>query len=86
VDEPEIIVSKLSTRVQIEDVAVDIDIYRLDSDEAWTLEIVDEGGGSTVWDDKFPTDEVALTEALRALEEGGIESFTVKDSLPPTIH
>ena len=43
---------------------VRIDIYRLETTD-WSLEVVDEAGTSTVWDDLFPTDQAALDEALK---------------------
>lgn len=84
--EPEIVVSKLSARVTSDDKTVTIEIYRLESDSAWTLEVVDEGGGSTVWDDKFPTEQAAFKEATDAIEKEGIESFIVESTINPTIH
>ena len=84
--EPEIVVSKLSARVTSGDKTVSIEIYRLESDSTWTLEVVDEGGGSTVWDDKFPTEKAAFKEATDALEKEGIESFIVESTINPTIH
>ena len=35
----------------------------------WILEIVDAENTSHVWDEHFETDQQALTEALRALDE-----------------
>jgi len=48
-----IIVSPLSTKIKDENTYVDIEIYRGEVDDFWTLEVVDEKGGATVWDDKF---------------------------------
>ena len=39
----------------------------------WILEVVDEDGNSTVWDDTFPTDEAAFEEFRRTLDEEAIE-------------
>ena len=44
--------------------AVEIEIYE-DGKGGWLLEVVDEFGNSTVWDDSFPTDNAALAEALQ---------------------
>ncbi|WP_089958705.1 UPF0149 family protein [Limnohabitans sp. 2KL-3] len=49
-------------------------IYRL-PDTQWSLEVVDEQGTSTVWDDLFETDNQALQEALMAIETEGIGHF-----------
>ena len=49
-------------------------IYRLETTD-WSLEVVDETGASTVWDDLFPTDQAALDEALKTIREEGIRTF-----------
>lgn len=53
---------------------VQIEIYE-DGKGGWLLEVVDEYGNSTVWDDPFQSDRDALDEALRTIEEEGIESL-----------
>jgi uncharacterized protein len=46
------------------------------ADPLRSLEIVAEDRTSTVWDEQFPSDEAALAEALRAIKEDGIRSFS----------
>jgi hypothetical protein len=48
--------------------------YRLETTD-WSLEVVDETGTSTVWDDSFSTDQAALDEALKTIREEGIKTF-----------
>jgi len=81
-----IIESPLSTKINDESTYVDIEIYRGGDDDFWTLEVVDETGGSTVWDDKFPTDEAALKEALETIEDEGLASFMQDEVKMPTKH
>jgi hypothetical protein len=50
---------------------VSVEIYTHE-DGGWILEVVDEFNNSTVWDDSFATDQVALDEALRTIREEGI--------------
>lgn len=70
----ELVISPLSRSVTEKSHTVQVDIYRgLDTD--WTLEVVDEFGNSTVWDDTFTSDKAALDEALRTIREEGIESL-----------
>ena len=57
--------------------AVQIYIYRGPQDAGWILELEDQTGGSTVWDGTFATDQAALDEAMRAIEQDGIASFSV---------
>jgi len=75
--EPQIIDSPLSRVVEEGGVRVDVRIYRLENTK-WSLEIVAENGTSTVWDDLFLSDEVALSGALKAIEEDGIMSVAKK--------
>jgi len=76
-EEPELINSTLERQVIQGDLAVSIFIYRAETEDTWLLEIEDHRGGSTVWDERFPTDQAALDTALQAIEEDGLESFTV---------
>jgi hypothetical protein len=72
--QPQIIKSPLSRVVEEGGVSVDVRICRLDN-TGWSLEIVAEDGTSTVWDDLF-SHEIALVEALKAIKENGIRSFS----------
>ncbi len=67
--------SPLERKVERDGVWVKICIYRGEGDPVWLLEVEDHRGGSTVWDDRFETDQAALDEALRSIDEDGIESF-----------
>jgi uncharacterized protein len=60
---------------------VDIQIYD-DGKNGWLLEVVDEFGNSTVWNESFPTDNIALAEALNTIDTEGIAS--VIGSVPTT--
>jgi uncharacterized protein len=68
------IFSSLSQRVVRDGTAVEIQIYD-DGKGGWLLEVVDEFGSSTVWDDPFPTDSAALAEALNTIDTEGIASM-----------
>jgi len=70
VSDPKVIQSALSRN----GTEVRIYIYRLETTD-WSLEVVDETGTSTVWDDLFPTDQAALDEALKTIREEGIGTF-----------
>ena len=72
--EPDFIESPLSQSVTRNGVAVRVEIYG-DSQGGWILEIVDAENASHVWDEHFETDQLALTEALRALDEEPLEFF-----------
>lgn len=74
-DEIKIIQSPLEQRYESNGRYLLIQIYRSE-DSPWVLEIVDDLGGSTVWDDEFVTDQEALDCAIKEIESVGIESFT----------
>ena len=72
--DPKLIHSALSCTIREDGTEIHIDIYRLETAD-WSLEVVDETGASTVWDDLFPTDQAALDEALKTIREEGIRTF-----------
>ena len=73
--EPELINSPLEREITISGTTVKIWIYRSETETGWILEVEGHLGGSTVWDDRFASDNEALDAAMAALEEDGIESF-----------
>ena len=81
--DPNIVSSGLSRRVVIEGHTLQVDIYRLETDHSWSLEIVDEDGTSTVWEDLFPSDQAALDEALKAIEKEGLSGFRDPGNVVP---
>ncbi len=66
--ESDFIDSPLSQRVTRNGVEVRVEIYG-DAQGGWILEIVDADDTSHLWDAHFETDQQALAEALRALDE-----------------
>jgi hypothetical protein len=83
-EEPEIIASRLSGPFTQENISVEVLIYRLETDEEWTLEVVDDQGTSTVWSETFETDKVAHEEFLRTVQAEGIITFLSKPN--STLH
>jgi hypothetical protein len=75
-DDPQIESSPLCTSVTRDGITVRVEIYRIaGSGEGWSLEVVDQDGGSTVWSDLFATDRDAYAEFTQTLEMEGIRSF-----------
>ena len=77
-DDP--LLSPLSQRVTRGAQAVQVDIYE-DGDGNWILEIIDDYDNATIWEESFTLEEDALDEALRAIDEEGIETF-----IGPNLH
>jgi hypothetical protein len=83
-DDPELEFSPLCESVTRDGISVRVEIYRLvGGSEGWSLEVIDQEGASTVWDDTFPTDKDAYTEFQRTLETEGIRSFAERPSGRP---
>jgi len=61
-DEHDLIHSPLQQNYTVGTHTVEICIYRMPN-TAWALEVIDEHGNSTVWDDKFRTDQAARRSA-----------------------
>jgi uncharacterized protein len=66
--------SPLAQSVTREGKTVRVDIYE-DGEGGWLLEVVDGYGNSTVWEDRFESDRAALDEALKTIDEDGIDSL-----------
>jgi hypothetical protein len=78
-DDFEVEMSSLSEELTADGKTVKVDIYRGDTG-GWILEVVDEFGNSTVWDDEFDTDSAALDEAKATIKDEGIGSLIGIDS------
>ena len=66
--------SPLSQSITRDGKTVQVRIYE-DGEGGWLLEVLDEHLNSTVWDDPFLSDKDALDEALKAIDEEGIDSL-----------
>jgi hypothetical protein len=53
---------------------LEIVIYE-DGEGQWLLQVVNDADVSTCWTQSFETDQAALNEALKAIEENSIEYF-----------
>ena len=76
-DEFKIINSPLSRTITRDGTAIEVQIYRGENDPEWILEVVDQAGGSTVWDDTFATEQDALNEVFQTIAAEGISCFLV---------
>lgn len=72
---PNIVTSGLSRRVIRDGITVELAIYRLESGTEWSLEVVNAAGTSIVWEDLFPSDDVANEVFLRTIDEEGMTAF-----------
>ncbi|WP_027961174.1 hypothetical protein [Halomonas halodenitrificans] len=73
--EPELIQSPVSQAVTYDGHTLQVEIYRLEGEPDWVLEVVNEDGASHVWDDRFVSDQAALEAVHEAVSEEGIDAF-----------
>lgn len=78
--DPTIIDSPLSQTISQDGITVQVAIFRLESETKWSLEVVNEAGTSTVWEDPFDTDADAFDAFRRAVEAEGMETFLDDDA------
>lgn len=78
-DDFEVEMSPLCQELTADGKTVKVDIYRGDAG-GWILEVVDEFGNSTVWEDEFDTDAAALGEAKATIRDDGIDTLIGIDS------
>ena len=76
-DDIELIHSPLTQTHRAQGHTLSIEIYR-GAGEPWILEVVDELGTSTVWDERFETDSAALKAALAAIAAEGAHHFVTE--------
>lgn len=74
-DDPEIIMSELCTEVEVDGHFLTVEIYRSEIDAGWILEVINEFGTSTVFDNRFIADGMAWREFEKTLKEDGLLAF-----------
>lgn len=78
--DPEIIMSPLCREISGDGTRIQVDIYSVEDESGWFLEVIDEENASTVWDDPFDTHQEALDAMMEIMEKDGIRSFLESDS------
>ena len=81
--DPNIVTSSLSRTVTVDGVTVVVNIYRLEHEPQWALEVVNEIGTSTVWNAPFDTDEEANDAFQLTVDEEGMEAFLDRTNVIP---
>ena len=78
--DPKLVSSSYAGPVTRQGVTVRLEIYRLDDDLQWVLEVVNENGTSTVWDELFDTDSAAYAAFQSTVEDEGMSAFLDESS------
>ena len=84
-EDPVIITSDLSRTVDEDGITVEVNIFRLETENHWHLEVVNEAGTSTVWEDTFATEELAFDVFTRTVETESMSAF-LGETVPPALH
>jgi len=80
--DPELVRSSFSGPLTCQAITVRLKIYRLENDPKWLLEVVNERGTSTVWDDLFDTDAAAYEAFEATVEQEGMAAFLDETEAP----
>lgn len=82
-EEPNLVTSGKSRRIVVDGYPFTIDIFRLENDTTWTLEVVDHENNSHVWDEQFASDTEARDVAVKTIEEEGALAFMRGNNVIP---
>jgi DNA polymerase III alpha subunit (gram-positive type) len=82
-EEPNLVTSSKSQKVLVDGYVFSIEIYRLEGETEWTLEVVDYENSSHVWDELFKSDNDARDAALKDLESEGALAFMRTSNVIP---
>lgn len=74
-EEIEIEISPLGCEYSLDGKTVQVEIYRGAEEPGWILEVVDELGNSTVWEEPLETDQAALDQFYATIKEEGLDSL-----------
>ena len=81
--DPNIVRSGLSRSVTADGLTVEVEIYRLEDQPGWALEVIDQDGTSTVWEVPFLTDEQAFGAFETALRQEGMAALIGRSNVIP---
>jgi hypothetical protein len=82
-EELNLVTSGKSTRVVIDGSPFSIDIFRMENDTTWTLEVIDQQNTSHVWDEQFQSDAEARDVAVKTIEAEGAIAFMRGNNVIP---
>ena len=83
--EPNLVTSGKSQQIVVDGYPFSIEIYRLEGEKTWTLEVVDLDNASHVWDEQFKSDKDARNAALQEIESEGPLAFMRGDNIIPFV-
>jgi len=86
-DKPgKVVVSSLSRQFTADGFTVDVQIYKVEGNEGWTLEVGIDSETSVMWTIAFPTEQSAWEEFEQAVNTVGLRPLIEDDGPMATIH
>ena len=82
-DEPNLVTSGKSQHIVVDGYPFSIEIYRLEDEKIWALEVVDHENTSHVWEEQFKSDKDARNAALQEIENEGPLTFMRGNNVIP---
>ena len=82
-EDPNLVTSGKSRQVVIDDFPFSIEIYRLEKDRTWTLEVVDPERSRHVRDEQVAWDKAARDVASQEMQAEGAMAFMRGDNVIP---
>jgi len=73
--DPNIVDSSMSRTIVEDGITFDVQIYKIEGTDEWSLDVVTPDGTSVVWDDLFSDDEAAFREAVNTIRSEGALAF-----------
>ncbi len=73
--DPNIVDSSMSRKIVEDGITFDVQIYKIEGTNEWSLDVVTQDGTSVVWDELFADDEVAFEEAVNTIRSEGALAF-----------
>ena len=80
-EEPKITISPLSQPFSRDSITVEVQIYRIEGSQGWTLEVLDDESNSVVWTEPFPTDQDAWDEFISGVDTLGLRALLNPDDI-----
>ena len=77
-DRPEIIFSELCCEIEVEGHLLTVEIFRLEDEVGWRLEVENEFGTLYIHDDPFIADGLAWNAFKKTVDEEGLMAFMSK--------
>lgn len=82
-NDPEVLLSPLSRDIHVDKIRYIVEIYRLEDQAEWTIEVIDSHRTSTVWHDAFTSDKDALDYVLGLFQHQGPNALGSEGNIIP---